>query len=134
MAPKPDEPLLLYVVAMTQVVSVMLVAEREEGLGTEGGCPVFGGYPVQPTEEYPGNVLPGIPVKRCLMQCPVYFISAVLQDAQERYPEIQKSLLGVLIMSRKLKHYFEVHRVMVVTSFPLERALRNHSTIGLIAK
>lgn len=64
----------------------------------------------------------------------MYFISAVLREARERYPEIQKLLLGVLIASRKLRHYFKVHRVTVVTSFSLERVLHNHSAFGRITE
>ena len=44
----------------------------------------------------------------------------MLHDARERYSEIQKLLLDVLIASRKLRHYFEGHRITVVTAFPLE--------------
>lgn len=72
--------------------------------------------------------------KRSPIQHPVYFVSAVLRDAQERYPEIQKLLLGVLISSRKLRHYFEGHRITVVTAFPLERVLRNRSATGRVAE
>ena len=68
------------------------------------------------------------------MQRPVYFVSAVLREAQERYPEIQKLLLGVLLASRKLRHYFEAHRVTVVTSYSLERVLRNRNATGRVAE
>jgi hypothetical protein len=64
----------------------------------------------------------------------VYFVSSVLRDARGRYPEIQKLLLGVLIASRKLRHYFEAHRITVVTSYPLERVLRNREATGRIAE
>ena len=64
----------------------------------------------------------------------MYFVSSVLRDARERYPEIQKLLLGVLIASRKLRHYFEAHRITVVTSYPLERVLHNRSATGRIAE
>ena len=68
------------------------------------------------------------------MQHPVYFISVVLRDARERYLEIQKLLLTVLITSRKLRHYFEGRRITVVTVFPLEWLLRNHSATGRVAE
>jgi hypothetical protein len=50
---------------------------------------------------------------------PIYFISKILANAKTRYPQVQKLLYTVLIAKRKLRHYFESHSVMVVTSFPL---------------
>jgi hypothetical protein len=35
------------------------------------------------------------------------------------YPQIQKLLYAVILMRRKLRHYFESHPVTVVSSFPL---------------
>jgi hypothetical protein len=40
----------------------------------------------------------------------------------------------VLVASRKLCHYFQAHRVVVVTSFPLRAILHNSNAIGNIAK
>jgi ribonuclease HI len=40
----------------------------------------------------------------------------------------------VLVASRKLRHYFQAHRVVVVTSYPLRVILHNSNTTGNIAK
>jgi ribonuclease HI len=40
----------------------------------------------------------------------------------------------VLVASRKLRHYFQAHRVVVVTSFPLRAILHNSNATGNIAK
>lgn len=88
MAPKPNEPLLLYVAATTQVVSAMLVAKREEDLGTEESFPIAGGCLTQPAKEQPDSESLGIPTKKLLVQRPVYFVSAMLRDAWEHYPKI----------------------------------------------
>jgi len=68
------------------------------------------------------------------VQRPMYFISKVLNESKTRYPLIQKLIYAILITSRKLKHYFDGHRVLVTTSFPLADILRNKDTNGRIVK
>jgi hypothetical protein len=36
-----------------------------------------------------------------------------------KYPHIQKLLYTVLLTVRKLRHYFDDHKVIVVTGFPI---------------
>jgi hypothetical protein len=67
------------------------------------------------------------------IQCPVYYISEVLHDAKIRYLEVHKLLYAVLIVSRKLRHYFQAHKVSVVTSYPLRVVLHNPNTTANIA-
>jgi hypothetical protein len=102
--PQDGEPLYLYVVATTQVVSAVIVVERAEV----------------------GHTL--------LVQRPVYYISEVLSETKARYPQVQKLLYAVVLARRKLCHHFEAHPVTVVSSFPLGEIIRNPDAAGRIAK
>ena len=102
--PTDGGPLLLYIAATTQVVSTALVVER----GEEGHA--------------------------LKVQRPMYFVSEVLSDSKTHYPQIQKLMYAVRIAKRKLRHYFESHPVMVVTSFPLGKVAQNRDAIGRIVK
>jgi hypothetical protein len=68
------------------------------------------------------------------MQRLVYFISDVLSKSKVCYPTIQKLLYGILITSRKLRHYFDAYNISVVTDFPLADILHNRETIRRIYK
>jgi ribonuclease HI len=102
--PQGDEPLYLYIVATTQVVSTVIVVER--------------------TEE--GHTLP--------VQRPMYYISEVLSERKACYPQIQKLLYAVVLTRHKLRHYFEAYPVTVVSFFPLGEIIRNPDAAGRIAK
>jgi hypothetical protein len=84
---QPAEDLLLYISCTTHVVSTTLVVERAE----EGHV-----YPVRHL---------------------VYFISEVLGPSKKKYPQVQKLLYAVLLTARKLCHYFNDHKVIVVIGF-----------------
>jgi hypothetical protein len=68
------------------------------------------------------------------IQCPVYYISEVLHDAKTRYLKVHKLLYAVLIASKKLRHYFQTHKISVVTSCPLRDVLHNPNVTDNIAK
>jgi hypothetical protein len=102
--PTSKETLLLYISSTTNVVSTVLVAEREE----KGQA-----YPVQR---------------------PVYYVSEVLADTKTCYTQPQKLLYAVLITLRKLRHYFQAHKIVVPSSFPLGEIIRNRDANGRIVK
>jgi hypothetical protein len=43
-------------------------------------------------------------------------------------------LNALLITSRKLRHYFQAHKIVVPSSFPLGEIIRNHNANGHIVK
>jgi hypothetical protein len=68
------------------------------------------------------------------IQRPVYYISEVLYEAKTRYLEVHKLLYAVLIASKKLCHYFQAHRILVMSSYPLRIILHNPNATGNITK
>jgi hypothetical protein len=64
----------------------------------------------------------------------VYYISEVLSETKTRYSQIQKLLYAVVLARCKLRHYFEAHPVIVVSSFSLGEIIRNLEAAGGIAK
>jgi hypothetical protein len=51
-----------------------------------------------------------------------------------RYLEVHKLFYVVLIASRKLGHYFQGHKISVVSSYPLRVMLHNPNAMGNITK
>jgi hypothetical protein len=130
-APEPGESLYLYIVAATEAVSMVLVVERTEqhSQGSQEVPLGEGGGPTTTDLEGPGRTI-GVRT----IQKPVYYVNKVLHEVKVRYLETHKLIYVVLVASRKLCLYFQAHRVMVVTSFPLRAILYNSNATGNIAK
>jgi hypothetical protein len=103
-APKSGEVLQLYIATTDRVVSTVLVVEHEEVSHAYG------------------------------VQHPIYFISEVLNESKTRYTQIQKLIYAILIITRKLKHYFDGFHVVIKTDFPLGTIIHNKDANGRIAK
>lgn len=52
-------------------------------------------------------------------QHPVYYISKTVLDAETQYSPLELTL-ALVTAARKLRHYFEVHLIKVVTSYPIK--------------
>ena len=104
MAPRPDETLLIYITTTSRVISTAIVVEREEAKHS---------YKVQR---------------------PVYFINEVLNESKTCYPQVQKLLYAIMVMSCKLRRYFEYYKIAMVTEFSLGDILHNKEANGHIIK
>jgi hypothetical protein len=120
-APDPGETLFLYLAAMTEVINMVLVAERFEQLlqGAPTVSPAGSGGPTStnvtadpisggPAGSRPGKESEVSPAqgegpsptgKVKTVQKPVYYVSEVLHEAKARYPETHKLLYAILVAS-----------------------------------
>uniref|UniRef100_A0A2N9HYA4 Reverse transcriptase/retrotransposon-derived protein RNase H-like domain-containing protein n=1 Tax=Fagus sylvatica TaxID=28930 RepID=A0A2N9HYA4_FAGSY len=63
-------------------------------------------------------------------QLPVYYTSKAFQGAEERYPAMEKLALALVIAARKLRPYFQSHKIVVLTNHPLRKEMNKPDTAG----
>ncbi|XP_058208180.1 uncharacterized protein LOC131321193 [Rhododendron vialii] len=66
-------------------------------------------------------------------QIPVYYVSKTLLDAETKYLSLEKLVLALRTTARKLPHYFQSHKIVVYTEFPLKSLLRKADFSGCIS-
>ncbi|XP_022888168.1 uncharacterized protein LOC111403774 [Olea europaea var. sylvestris] len=67
-------------------------------------------------------------------QLPVYYISKALLPAETRYSDMEKLALALIIVSRKLRPYFQAHSIQVLTNFPLRQVMQKTDASGRLLK
>ncbi|XP_022003374.1 uncharacterized protein LOC110900820 [Helianthus annuus] len=73
-------------------------------------------------------------VEREGRQIPIYFISRTLKGPEERYMPLEKLALALVFASRRLRRYFQGHKVTLMTDQPLQKILRRPELSGRLAK
>ncbi|CAL2247866.1 unnamed protein product [Prunus armeniaca] len=58
-------------------------------------------------------------------QHPVFYTSKALLDAETRYPKMEKLIFSLVVSARKLRPYYQAHRIIVITEFPLRSILHS---------
>jgi hypothetical protein len=64
------------------------------------------------------------------IQKPVYFTSKALDGAEERYPRIEKLAFALIVSARRLRPYFQVHAIRVLTEYPMKKILQKPDLSG----
>uniref|UniRef100_A0A2N9FJJ2 Uncharacterized protein n=1 Tax=Fagus sylvatica TaxID=28930 RepID=A0A2N9FJJ2_FAGSY len=64
------------------------------------------------------------------VQKPVYYTSRALKGVEERYSNMEKLAFALLIASRKLRPYFQAHSIVVLTDYPLRKAMNKPDAAG----
>ena len=68
------------------------------------------------------------------VQRPVYYVSKSLYKAEVCYLPLENAILAVVHATRKLRHYFQSHTVVVLTQFQLRSLVQSADYTGRIAK
>ncbi|GJU66042.1 reverse transcriptase domain-containing protein [Tanacetum coccineum] len=56
-------------------------------------------------------------------QCPIYYVSRTLNEAERNYALMEKLALSLLHMTRRLRRYFDAHPIKVITDQPIKQIL-----------
>lgn len=57
-------------------------------------------------------------------ELPIYYTSHALQNVELRYPQLEKLAYALVLSARKLRPYFQVHAITVLTNQPLRQILQ----------
>ncbi|GAU24437.1 hypothetical protein TSUD_364210 [Trifolium subterraneum] len=61
---------------------------------------------------------------------PVYFVSRIFRGSEIRYQKIEKLSLAVVTTARRLRHYFQSHKIVVKTDHPIKHVLKKPDLAG----
>ena len=64
------------------------------------------------------------------VQLPVYYVSQAFQDAEARYPGIEKITFALIVASRKLRPYFQANPITVMTDQPIKKVMNKPEAVG----
>nr|XP_017245494.1 PREDICTED: uncharacterized protein LOC108217161 [Daucus carota subsp. sativus] len=68
------------------------------------------------------------------VQFPVYYVSKRLLDAETRYTSMEKLVYSLILAARKLRPYFQAHKIEVRTSYPLRQIMHKPEATGRLMK
>jgi hypothetical protein len=68
------------------------------------------------------------------VQCPVYYASKTMTEAETRYPPLEKVGLAFITAADKLPQYFQAHTIYLVTQYPVQAMFNKADFTGRIWK
>ena len=63
-------------------------------------------------------------------QFPIYYVSQAFQGAKAKYPRIEKITFALIVASRKLRPYFQVNPILVMTDQPIKNSMNRPEAAG----
>ena len=64
------------------------------------------------------------------VQKPMYYTSRALRGAEGRYPLMEELVFALITASKKLRHYFQVHAIVVITDHSLKKSMNKLEAVG----
>ena len=62
----------------------------------------------------------------------MYYTSQAFQGAEENYPRLEKIAFALVVTSRKLRHYFQAHPIVVMTGQPIRKIMYKIDATGCL--
>ncbi|GJV02516.1 reverse transcriptase domain-containing protein [Tanacetum coccineum] len=72
--------------------------------------------------------------ERARRQAPIRYVSRILHKAERNYAPLEKLILCLLHLSRRLRWYFKAHPIKVITHQPIKQVLNKPKASGKLAK
>jgi len=63
-------------------------------------------------------------------QFPVYYVNQAFQGAKTKYPRIEKIAFTLFVASCKVRPYFQVNPILVMTDQPIKKAMNKPEVVG----
>ena len=64
------------------------------------------------------------------VQRPMHYTSQAFQGAEANYPRLEKIAFALVVVSRKLRHYFQAHPIIVMTNQLIRKMMNKIDAIG----
>ena len=63
-------------------------------------------------------------------QFPIYYVSQAFQGVEAKYPRIEKIAFTLIVVSCKLRPYFQVNPILVMTDQPIRKSMNKPEATG----
>nr|GEW07229.1 reverse transcriptase domain-containing protein [Tanacetum cinerariifolium]GEW22653.1 reverse transcriptase domain-containing protein [Tanacetum cinerariifolium]GEW22662.1 reverse transcriptase domain-containing protein [Tanacetum cinerariifolium] len=73
-------------------------------------------------------------IERDMVQTPVYFVSHTLQGPELNYTSIEKLVLTLVFVAKRLRRYFQAHPIAVITDQPIKQIMSLLDVAGRLEK
>ncbi|GKB46652.1 reverse transcriptase domain-containing protein [Tanacetum coccineum] len=72
--------------------------------------------------------------ERGMIQTPFYFISRALQGPEINYTPMEKLVLELVFVAKRLRRYFQAHPIAVITNQPIKKIIPRPDVAGRLQK